>query len=90
MHAFMIVAARRARLWCDYKRCTTSSPLPSSSTPASLSQCALLSTKPADCPARMLGQDSDPGHMAAQPVTSPVSSDERDVAPQPGQSCRRW
>ena len=31
----------------------------------------------------MLGQDSDPGHMAAQPVTSPVSSDERDVAPQP-------
>ena len=62
MHALKGVAARRARLCCDYKRCTTSSPLPSSSTPASLSQCALLTTHPADCSARMLGQDSDPGH----------------------------
>ena len=31
----------------------------------------------------MLGQESGPGHMAAQPVTSPVSSEKRDVAPQP-------
>ena len=68
MHAFMIVAARRARLWCDYKRCTTSSPLPSSHTPASLSQCATPNQ-----PNRRIAQHACSGKTPTPVIPSPLA-----------------
>ena len=63
MYAFTSVAARRARVCLNYKRCTASSSPWSSPTAASLPQCAAPNTlTSSEHPADMLGQDSDGGH----------------------------